>query len=282
MGPDSVAWQYGSDARLQLIALYPLLLQVAHPTVSAGVRDYSEFERSPWERLMRTLDYVTVLIYGGQDAIAAGRRLRALHKRFRGVGEDGRRYYALEPGAYAWVHATLIEAYVAGHAHFGRPMRPDQVERFYLEYRGLGRLIGVRDDALPSEWSGFRKYFEQSSAKLLHTDSVDRVLASIARASRPPLPIPEPLWRALRIPAARVIWLGGLGPMDPALRRRLGIRWHLTDELAFRTIGQLTRGADPVIPKRMKLSGPKQLSARADAIAHGPLGDKALKDRAAA
>ncbi len=32
VGPESVSWRYTSDARLYLVMLYPLLLQVAHPT----------------------------------------------------------------------------------------------------------------------------------------------------------------------------------------------------------------------------------------------------------
>ncbi|HEY6783063.1 MAG TPA: oxygenase MpaB family protein, partial [Candidatus Dormibacteraeota bacterium] len=71
VGPQSVAWRFGSDARLYLGMLYPLLLQVAHPTVGAGVRDYSNFEERPWERLLRSLDWVNLLIYGGHDAVAA-------------------------------------------------------------------------------------------------------------------------------------------------------------------------------------------------------------------
>src|SRR5947209_11781988 len=97
VGPRSVAWRYGSDARLYLVMLYPLLLQVAHPTVGAGVRDYSEFEQRPWERLLRSLDWVSLLVYGGWEAIAAGRRLQALHKGFKGTRDDGKPYYALEP-----------------------------------------------------------------------------------------------------------------------------------------------------------------------------------------
>src|SRR5947209_16044529 len=119
VGPGSLTWQFGSDVRLFLVMVYALLLQVAHPTVGAGVRDYSDFERRPWNRLLRTIDYVTLLVYGGDRAPDAGRRLRELHKRFRGTREDGRRYHALEPDAYAWVHATLIDTYVRGHAHFG-------------------------------------------------------------------------------------------------------------------------------------------------------------------
>src|SRR5450759_3804335 len=78
VGPESACWRYASDARLYLVMLYPLLLPVAHPTVAA-----------------------------------AGRRLRALHKGFRGQRGDGQRYCALEPRAYAWVHATLLHTYVA-------------------------------------------------------------------------------------------------------------------------------------------------------------------------
>ena len=38
VGPGSITWRVTSDARLYAVMLYPLLLQVAHPTVGAGVR----------------------------------------------------------------------------------------------------------------------------------------------------------------------------------------------------------------------------------------------------
>jgi uncharacterized protein (DUF2236 family) len=273
VGPESVAWRYGSDSRLYFVMLYPLLLQVAHPTVGAGVRDYSDFELRPWNRLLRTLDYVSLLIYGGEDAVAAGRRLRALHKGFQGVREDGERYYALEPAAYAWVHATLLESYVAGHRHFGRPMRPDQVERFYREYRGLGRLVGVREHDLPPDWDGFRAYFDDVvEGQLVRTASVDRVLRATRHAPRPPVPIPELLWRGVRMPAIRAVRVGGIGMMSQRLRDRLGIDWTRRDELQFRALGAATRSLTPVLPRRLQITGPDQLRMRRRAIAKGPLG----------
>ncbi len=280
---DSVTWRYSSDARLYVVSLYPLLLQVAHPTVGAGVRDYSNFEQRPWERLYRTLDYVNLLVYGGQDAVAAGRRLRALHKSFKGVREDGRPYYALEPSAYAWVHATLIETYVAGHAQFGRPMRRDELERFYREYRGLGRLIGVREQDLPEDWAGFRRYFDEVvENELERTESVDRVLRAVLGAPQPPVPVPGTIWRLARLPAARVLWLGGPGLMKPSLRRRLGIRWNPLDEAAFRGLGVAMRSAEPVIPERLKVMGPAHLRWRREAIESGPLGSRPAATAAAA
>jgi uncharacterized protein (DUF2236 family) len=273
VGPTSVAWARTSDARLYLVMLYPLLLQVAHPTVGAGVHDYSDFERRPWDRLLRTIDYVSLLVYGGQHAAPAGRRLRELHKRFSGIREDGERYHALEPDAYAWVHATLIQTYVSGHAHFGSPMRREEVEQFYHEYRRLGRLIGVRERDLPPTWTGFRAYFDEMVAEaLVRTQSVARVLQTIRHAPAPPVRVPDLVWRAISLPAGQALWLGGAGLMSPSLRARLGVSWSGLDEAQFRTLGTLSRGLTPVLPKRLKVMGPAQLRWRDRAITHGPLG----------
>jgi uncharacterized protein (DUF2236 family) len=273
VGPESVAWQRASDVRLYLVMVYALLLQVAHPTVGAGVRDYSDFERRPWHRLLRTIDYVTLLVYGGEEAAPAGRRLRELHERFRGMREDGERYHALEPDAYAWVHATLIQTYVTGHAHFGTPMQAGEIERFYREYRSLGRLIGVRERDLPATWSEFCEYFDRMlREELVRTESVDRVLAAIRRVPPPPVPVPGLVWRALRVPAGDALRLGAVGPMTGALRERLGIPWSRRDEARFRLLGATSRGLGPVLPKRLKVTGPAQLRWRREAIERGPLG----------
>ena len=283
VGPDSVTWQFGSDVRLFLTMLYPLLLQVAHPTVGAGVRDYSDFERRPWNRLFGTLDYLLVLQYGGRDAVAMGRRLRNLHKAFKGVKPDGERYCALEPAAYAWVHATLLDAYVSAHARFGRPMSRDQIERFYREYVGLGRLIGVREGDLPGDWQSFRAYFERMvEQELERTESVDRVLGAVRHVTLPDVPfIPDLFWKALRLPAARALYVCSLGLLPPGLRERLGVRWRAREEREFRMIGAATRRLTPVMPKELLISGPAQLRWRRSAIAHGPLGEAGLNNRGA-
>jgi uncharacterized protein (DUF2236 family) len=267
VGPESVAWQRTSDMRLNLVMLYPLLLQVAHPTVGAGVRDFSDFEDRPWNRLLRTLDYVSVLVYGGREAVTAGRTLRGLHRRFKGIRPDGKPYSALEPDAYAWVHATLIDAYVAGHAQFGHPMNPAETERFYSEYRGLGRLIGVRKRDLPPDWTSFRIYFDRMvSAQLVPNESVDRVLRGL-HAAPTPIPMPDLLWRAIRLTPRRALWLAGVGLLDRQLRRRLGIAWSPFDEAQFRTLGLISRSVDPLMPDRLKITGPAQMRRREKLLA---------------
>lgn len=273
VGPDSVSWRYGSDPRLYLVMLYPLLLQVAHPVVSAGVQDFSDFEARPWQRLLGTLDYVTLLIYGGPDAVQAGRQLREMHKRFHGIRPDGRPYSALEPAAYAWVHATLLDSYITGHAQFGRPMAPWERDRFVREYRGLGRLIGVRESELPDSWGEFRRYLDATiDEQLIATASVASVLRAIEEAKPPPLPIPSVLWRAIRVPARRALWLGGVGLVPPRLRERLGIVWTAADEQQFRRLGRAARACTPLMPPGLRTIGPGQLRLRRRAVARGPLG----------
>jgi uncharacterized protein (DUF2236 family) len=270
VGPESLTWQFASDLRLFLSMLYPLLLQVAHPTVGAGVRDYSDFEQRPFNRLFGTLDYLLVLQYGGRDAAAMGRRLREIHKRFKGTKPDGEAYYALEPRAYAWVHATLLDAYVSGHAHFGRPMTRPQIERFYREYKGLGRLIGVREHDLPPDWDGFRAYFDDVvSGELEHTESVDRVLRALDGVAIPHLP--EVVVRAIRLPARRLLYVCGVGLLPEVLRERCEIDWTRRDDREFRGISTAARRMTPVMTRGMLVSGPRQLRWRRRAIARGPL-----------
>src|SRR5204863_10112433 len=55
VGPESITWRRAGDARAMFGAGAALLLQVAHPTVAAGVREHSDFKADPWGRLWRTL-----------------------------------------------------------------------------------------------------------------------------------------------------------------------------------------------------------------------------------
>jgi uncharacterized protein (DUF2236 family) len=273
VGPESVAWRSTSDVRLNFAVLYPLLLQVAHPTIDVAVSDYSDFDERPWDRILATADYLNLLVYGGRDAVAAGRRLRAIHRRFHGSRPDGTHYSALEPTAYAWVHATLLDTFVRATGTFTTPMTQRDTDRFYREYRGLGRLIGVRDRDLPQTWARFRAYFRRTARyQLTRTASVERVLDAIREVAIMHAPIPDQLWRAIELPARRALWLGGIGLMDPDTRRRLQIRWTRIDETEFALLSALSRGLTPVMPASLKITGPHHLRVRRRAIALGPLG----------
>ena len=117
--PGSPVWRAFNDVRLLHTSGYATLLQVAHPTVGHGVHQYSSFVKDPWGRLLRTLDYVHGTIYGGPElAGEIGARVRNMHKTIKGTKADGSRYSAMEPDAFAWVHATLAHSIFEGYRVF--------------------------------------------------------------------------------------------------------------------------------------------------------------------
>jgi uncharacterized protein (DUF2236 family) len=268
--PGGPVWRAANDVRTMSTAGYALILQVAHPTVGAGVAEHSNFAEDPWGRLLRTLDYVNATIYGGPDLAAEiGRRVRGMHRTIKGVRPDGQRYHALEPTAYAWVHATLASALVDGHKRFGRPMRHHQKEAFWAEWRRLGRLIGVRDRDLPETWSGFRNYFDRTvEDELEDTPAVHEVLDALDRPASPPLTgLSGALWPLVRGPIARQLRMTTIGMLPPVLRERLGLSWSAPEEITLRAVGAVSRATSPVMVGPLTNFGPRYVRLRREAMA---------------
>ncbi len=269
---DSVVWRYAGDARLLTTAGYALLLQVAHPTVGAGVSEHSNFKADPWGRLFRTLDYSYSMVYGGPRlAGEIGARVFEMHKPIRGKKPNGEPYHALEPDSYAWVHATLAEAIVSGNRLFGRPLEASEEHDFWRDWRRMGRVVGVRDGELPETWDEFRQYFESVvNERLEHTDAVRDVLDSLRDPARPPVPrLPETAWRVARFPAARAMPLVTAGLLAPILRERFGLPWGRGHEQRFRALAAASRATTPLLPRSLRNCGPAYLRWRREALERG-------------
>jgi uncharacterized protein (DUF2236 family) len=270
--PDTITWRRAGDVRVLLAAGYALLLQVSHPTVGAGVSEHSQFSRDPWGRLLRTLDYACTMVYAGpEQAGEMGARIRSFHRQVYGSAADGRRYHALEPEAYAWVHATLAEGIVRAHERFGRPLTVAQCEQLWAEWRSVGRLLGVRERDLPADWRAFRDYFDEMvEQRLRRTTAVDEVLQALARPASPALPALAGIgWRVARPPLAYGVLLTSVGLLAPELRRRFGVPWTRAKELELRAAGTALRAMTPLMPSWLLNTGPGYLRWREEAIARG-------------
>ena len=269
MAPSPTTLRYAGDARTLSGAGYALMLQVAHPVVSAGVAEHSNFQADPWGRLVRTLDYVNVSVFGGDAAAAEiGRRTRAMHKRIKGVMPDGTRYHSLEPGAFAWVHATLIHSIFKVSARFGaRPSRSER-ETMYQDWREIGEHIGVRPRDLPDSYDDFRAYVRDMEREVLQpTESVRTVLATLDRPIPPGVPyLNDFTWRFARWPASRVLRLTTAGLLGPDLRERLGLPFSPADRLQFETIAAASRATGPLLPQVALDFGPTYLRYRRPAL----------------
>ncbi|MDX6663830.1 MAG: hypothetical protein QOG68_36 [Solirubrobacteraceae bacterium] len=275
--PGTPVWRAFNDVRMLSTSGYATLLQVAHPTVGHGVHQYSSFTKDPWGRLLRTLDYVHGTIYGGPElAGSIGKRVREMHHTITGTLPSGERYSAMEPGAFAWVHATLAAAVIGGRERFATPMTRSEKEQFWQQWLTVGRLIGVRDRDLPADHAGFEAYFDRVIAEeLCWTPAVPEVLDTLSGSPPPNVPGMHPaLWRVLRRPLAMQLRVTTVGMLPRDLRRRLGLPYTKSDARTFRAVAAVSRAAKPVVRGPLREFGPNYVRWRRTALTRGDVASR--------
>lgn len=253
--PGTILWHLAGDIRT-LVALPPtFVLQVAHPAVGAGVDEYSVFRTDPWGRADRSLRSLQLWVYGGPEAAREGRRLRRMHKNITGTDTRGRKYHALTPDLYGWVHATAFPGFLRASEYMGRPLGPAQERRLYAELLQLGRVLGLNDRDMPQSPAEFWEYFDHVVDEELEYTVVVSELLDPERPLPPPDDAPALLrmaWPRISPPLTRIRVFFTIGLMHPAVRAKLGLHWSDRDERRLRRLGNVIRTVVPVLPERLR------------------------------
>lgn len=290
-GPGTMLWDLAGDIRFLLVFPAGLLMQAAHPVVGHAVGAYSVALTDPWGRATRSLDSVHLWVYGGEAALAEGKRLRELHRPIRGVipedGGPGKRYTALQPEPYSWVHGTAFYLLVTGCRLFAKPLRPAEEERLYEEVRRLGRILGVREEWMPRTVAEYWQYFDRMvTTKLVDHPTVREVMALARKPPAPPCfrgPLKLVWWPIARLAGPLNNWIT-TGVFPPALRETMGLRWTAQDERRLRLLGTVVRCIFALLPERLRYF-PMPFHARRLARAQARIRARAtvsLADRVAA
>jgi uncharacterized protein (DUF2236 family) len=249
---DSVTRRVSGDVRSALMAGSVFTLQVAHPLVSAGVAEHSMYKEDPWTRL-RDVDASgrRFLWIDEASARAEGARLRHLHKDIRGVGPDGKRYHALDPHGYGWVHMVFLDTMVRQTELFGDPLTRADEERLFLEWYEGALFFGIRDKDLPQSLAEYRARFDHALRyELEHTSVVAELLGDKSGLARPRAlrRVPRAAWHAVVRPLhARSQWLA-LACLPPAYRARVPYPWTTHDEARFQSFCLLVRRTFELTP----------------------------------
>ncbi|MFJ8863103.1 oxygenase MpaB family protein [Streptomyces sp. NPDC102451] len=275
--PGGVLWSLAGDIRGLLMLPAALTLQVAHPAVGAGVDEHSVFRTDPWGRGERSLRSLQLWVYGGEAAAEEGRRLRKLHRTIQGTDTRGRRYHALTPANYAWVHATGFPVYRHASRYLIRPLTEAQERALYQEWLQVGRVLGIHDRDMPQTIEEFWPYYRSMLAEEVEATVVVRELVATD------LPVPPPdrgplvlrlvlkaLWPVLLPPLARFRSFLTVGLMPPDAREAIGLDWTPGQERRLRRFGAVVRRIVPVLPERLRYL-PRARSARARWRAAGGL-----------
>ena len=264
-GPDSIVWRRLADDRGLLIGGATLLLQVADPSVGAGVEQHSNFKAEPWRRLYGTLVSLTTIVYGTTaEACAEVERLRSMHKSIRGVDSQGRNYSALRPAPWAWVHGTLAWSVIRLNEAFRTPFSAEETEQYWREWLQVGRLLGVRDGDLPDTYAGFLALIDTAARDGLEDNqSVRDVVASISV-------IPPPVWLRwlgpvwpvlIGRPVGSVSRLVTIGALPPALAERLGLSLSAREQRWLRRFVTVVATLRRMLPPPLR-PGPAALLIR--------------------
>ncbi|MFG2888868.1 oxygenase MpaB family protein [Streptomyces sp. NPDC048248] len=257
--PGGVLWSLVGDIRILLTLPAALTMQVAHPAVSAGVDEHSVFRTDPWGRGERSLLSLQLWVYGGPGAAEEGRRLRRLHKVIQGTDAHGRKYHALTPAHYAWVHATGYPVFLHAQNYLGRPFTQAQERQLYAEWLRVGRVLGIHDRDMPQTIEAFWPYYRGVlDGELEKTVVVRELTATDLR-----LPVPDRGPAVLRT-LLRTIWpvllpllvrfrrFVTIGLMPPDARDAIGLEWSESQERRLRRLGRVVRAVVPVLPERLR------------------------------
>jgi uncharacterized protein (DUF2236 family) len=242
-GPGTVAWRVNGEGVLLLGGPRALLMQIAHPSVAAGVADHSGFPAEPYERLWRTMDAMLRVSFGDSaQSRDAADRVTGVHRGVAGRREDGVSYRAMDPDLLLWVHATLVDTALAVYRRFFRPLPPADEERYYREMQRLALAMHVPREILPAGLEAFRTYVEDTLERLEVGDQARRLAPPILR---PPLPLP------LR-PAGAFQELVTVGILPPRLRHGYRLAWSPARQRALDASSTAIRSIVPLLPGMLR------------------------------
>ena len=264
LGPDSIFWRISADWRGALLAGRVLIMQVAHPVVGAGVGEHSVYKTDPYGRLERTTRSTMRFIYGEEEAHAEGERLRQMHREIKGIDEKGRRYSALNPEAYLWVHATAFELGIVFHELFATPLTADQQEQLFQEWRTIGWRLGIPTHHIPNTQAEFWDFWYGVLPRLENNQVVQDLLWGSTAA---PPKVPEFIFRPLSNSLSNSTRRLTAYSLPEEIRERIGLA-PLTskEERKVRRLLAGMRFLGDHLPPRL-LSTPMAWTARTKAIA---------------
>lgn len=215
--PDSVSWRiFKNPIALFIGGVAAVILELAEPSVRAGVWKHSSFREDPIGRLQRTGLAAMVTIYGARSvAEPMIARIARMHDGVQGESATGVRYRANDPRLLAWVHATAAFGFAEAYSRYVQPLKATAFDALYREGMPAARLYGA--SGAPASGAQVRALFESMRGQLAPSPIVFAFLKVMRETAALPRPI---LWMQPILVRAAV-------DMIPEwIRARLGLIEH--------------------------------------------------------
>jgi uncharacterized protein (DUF2236 family) len=272
-GPDSMFWRVNQEMYSLFGGARALLMQAAHPLVSAGARQTSFYARDPWKRLIRTVQLQLILAFGSkQEAESTADRINKLHETINGIDPvTGQRYDALDLDLLLWVHATLEESTLMFYEKTVRPLTTEERAAYHRDNLISAELILLPRHHVPATYPELREYIESvvTGPDLLLTDVALEVF-DLMRGGPVPRTV-KPVWLFIAF-AAR-------GTLPEELQDLYNVTWDRKRQRLLDANLAALRRARPLLPDRLRTVRPAAWAQRRLAGEHIDLIEKARQAR---
>ena len=231
-----------------------LLMQATHPVAFAGFFAHTGALEDPYERLNRTARMMDTIAFGSKATADSGTKMvRTIHRKVRGrllepTGRypAGTPYAADDPVLLLWVLATLVDSALLVYQRYVGSLTRDQRNSFWMDYRVVGRLFGLKASQMPREIEEFDAYMEAMlTGDDLYVDGAARKLA-VGVVMKPPVDL------YLR-PLLEYANFATVGLLPARIRELYGFSWDPARGLSVRGGAEyLKRAGVPFLPGRLR------------------------------
>ena len=162
-GPESMTWKMYREPCILLGSSRALLLQIAHPAIADGVKNFSNFQTEMAGRAHRTFTSMTRIWFGDKKtAINSAKRLYNIHSMIRGTAvweiEDEtiyKPYCAADSDLLFWVLATMIDTTLIVTEKIKGEIPQKEKNQFFEESKITAQLMGIPLEHYPKDLEAF-------------------------------------------------------------------------------------------------------------------------------
>lgn len=258
LGPESTTWRDFGSYLFHLMLPQAFVLQSAHPVIDTAVSKDKKYKYDPWGRAKGSTQLLWPVVYSRPDkAIEMGHRLRELHREIKGVDKDGKKYHALDPEAYSWVHITGFDATLRMYEYFGRRLSREDREQMFSEWKRMGALLGIADKYIPQTQDEYWKHFDYIIEERLQWGPVLDDLMDPKFYAGYPRPeelekLPMPIFKLMMSAMGWFMHKITVATLPQNFRRKFNVKFSKADKVMFNMFAWSVRTVYPLTPERMR------------------------------
>jgi uncharacterized protein (DUF2236 family) len=185
----SMSWRvFKNPIALFVGGVAAVIMELAEPSIRAGVWEHSSFRKDPMGRLRRTGLAAMTTVYGPRsvaESMIAG--VVRMHAKVVGTTRHGVSYSACDEDLLTWVHATAGYGFGQAYSQYVAPLTADEFDALYREAAPTAQLYGAAN--APNSSTALLGFFTAMAPRLEASSIIFEFLQIMRTAPAFPKPL---------------------------------------------------------------------------------------------